>query len=103
MKHIKKEVYPEGTNTKASKELFLKYLKKYGGGYVQPFDFGNEIVLSFEGSDGPAITDKGIENVGAWSNVEAIDMYINDGCDDHQCGQSCPRPIKSFEEFLKTI
>lgn len=103
MKHIKREKYPEGNNTKANKELFLKYLEKYGGGYVCTFDFGKETVLSFGGSDGPAITDRGIENIGSWSNVEEIDRYINDGCDDHMCGQSCPKPVKSFEEFLKTI
>ena len=64
------------------KEHFINYLCCYGG----EAEVGQDDILSFEGSDGPDITEKGIDTEKGlikYNQTQKIDSYIKEGCKHH--------------------
>lgn len=86
--------------SKISKEIFLEWLNKYGTP-VGIYNFDG--YLSFDGSDGPKISDRGLKErkiVAHYDNPKEIDDYIKDVCTD-SFGSPLKYPKISFEIYLK--
>lgn len=86
--------------SKISKEIFLEWLNKYGVP-VEIYNFDGN--LSFGGSDGPKISDRGLKErkiVAFYDNPKEIDDYIKDICTNSLASPlKCPKV--SFEMYLK--
>ena len=86
--------------SKISKEVFLDWLNKYGLPVgIYNFD-GN---LSFDGSDGPKISDRGLKErkiVAFYDNPAEIDEYIKEGC-VNSFGAPIKLPKVMWSEYVK--
>ena len=85
--------------SKISKEDFLKWVNKYCAP-VSIYDFDG--ILSFGGSDGPKISDRGLKErkVILYDNLTEIDEYIKDGC-MYSYGGPLEFPKLSWSEYVK--
>lgn len=89
------------------KNLFISYIKSHGGD-AEIMEMGPDIILSFAGSDGPTITELGLEEEGEiilFSDTQKIDEYLVDGCSDNFSvfyDHHIPvLPTKSWKEYYE--